>query len=270
MSQGFFSMSSPRLAAVVLIVSSCASWDSSAPTYAAPPTASPTPSHHAPPSEAPPAEPVRVSEAPDSEPPAPPADVPEQAPPQDPPPSPPVTDRHAAIASVQLLEDCPEPAALADTSASPRGPAGEGVALPGSQSRSPQMRRGPRECEQSTVQLAVRSNLAGAFRIHAVRVLDATTHRKVGTTKLRMPTRWAESSGTYDAWDATLAAGADLNISYKLGELEVPLDRRGGPDFNAIMGPFELELDVTIAGKRAKIRSPEFGREPVRMGNIQT
>jgi hypothetical protein len=226
-------MPSRRAAVVLLLLSACASWETATPDYAAPPSESPTPSSH----YAPPPPPVGPSEP----------GTPDGA----------ANDR-VAIASVQLLGDCPDPVE-AEIAV---GAARESQ----SQSRSPGYRA---QCEQSTVQLAVRSDRAGSFRIDAIRVLDGDRPRLAGTSTLRQPTYWKIDSGVYQAWDGRVAAETDLKISYKLGELDLAqASKLVDPEFNAYLGPFVLELDVSIDGRRQTIRSMPFSREPIAV--IQT
>ena len=60
-----------------------------------------------------------------------------------------------------------------------------------------------------------------------------------------------------------------LQIAYKLGDLDLSRAAQlAGPDFDPYFGPFILELDVSIDGRRQTIRSPEFRRENMDM--IQT
>ena len=230
-------MSVARLApALVLLFTACAAWDSASPTYAAPPDETPTPSRPAPEYTPPP--PVEPGD------------------PVTTPPEAPRGAERAAIASVQLLENCPDPAdesAPAAASTMTRGAAAPNSKAP---FRQP--------CSQSTVQLAVHSDRVGAFRVTAVRVLDAASLKAAGTSTLRAPTRFGADTGTYTPWDERVAPGKDMTISYKLGELD--LSRAAelvGPEFDSYMGPFILELDVTIGGRRQTIRSPEFRREPI-------
>ncbi len=220
-------MSIVRLASItsitVLLVA-CAGWESSTPSYAPPPEQAPTPSQYAPP---------------------PPDAVPT------PPTQPAATDDRVAIASVQLLDDCPEPTPAAQqksrSSARP-SPDGQDIAQ--------------FACAQSTVQLSVQAAVAGSFRIEAVRVLDAASKRSGGTARLREPTRWDDGTGTYMAWDERTVAGTDLKISYKLGDQDLSrASELVGPDFNTYAGPFILEMDVSIAGQRRTIRSSEYRRE---------
>jgi hypothetical protein len=245
MRSGVF-MSSIRLAAGLLVLTSCAAWEVQAPNQGGPPPAeSPVPSHYAPP---PPGDPRPSGYVP-------PVPVDPSATPTMP------TDR-VAIAAVQLLEDCPDP-----PEAAVDGDRKEGVEAD-RQASQREMAKGyvPR-CEQSTVQLAVRSDRSGRFRIEAVRVLDGAKRRLAGSAKLRQPTNWGD--GQYQRWDERVVAGKDLQISYKLGALDLA---RGealvGPDFNTMSGPFILELDVSIEGVRQTVRSPAFQWQ--RMDMVET
>lgn len=124
-------------------------------------------------------------------------------------------------------------------------------------------------CEQSTVQLALRSGRAGQFRVEGVRVLDGARQRVAGSSTLRQPTQWSAAGSAYLEWDERVVAGSDLQISYKLGDLELPgAQQLARPGFDPYFGPFILELDVSIAGRRQTIRSPEFRRENMDM--VQT
>lgn len=231
-------MSAMRLApVVVLLLAACAAWDSATPSYTPPPVDGSTPSHYAPP---PPVDPTgSVTPPPEAH-----------------------GDFRVAVASVQLHSDCPEPAPVA----ADEPPRSSEVAA-GAMARSAQQGDSFRQpCTQSTVQLAVNSEFAGQFRVEAVRVLDPTSKRVAGTTTLRKPTQWKASEGTYTPWDARVSAGTELNISYKLGELDFSrAGEQAGPTFNTFIGPFILELDVSIDGTRKTIRSAEFSREPEHM-----
>jgi hypothetical protein len=230
------------MSVVALLLVSCAAWETSSPSYTPPPVDGPVPSHYAPP---PPVDPR----------------VPTGTPPGDPPRS---GNVRVAIASVQLLDDCPDPVPAASDAS-----AGATMSAPESASRAkptagPAIGKARWSCAQSTVQLSVRADFAGQLRIEAVRVLDATSTRTAGSTTLRGPTVWSDANGTYAPWNERTVAGTDLRISYMLGNLD--LSRAAelvGPQFNAYMGPFLLEIDVSVDGKRQTIRSGEFSREPV-------
>jgi hypothetical protein len=158
-----------------------------------------------------------------------------------------------AISSVQLLENCPDAPAVAAEAQAKRNMAEQEMA---EQSRQPG--HVPR-CEQSTVQLAVRSTRAGRFKIEAVRVLDGARQRLAGSTTLRQPTHWNAADSSYRRWDERVVAGPELQISYKLGDLDLSrAEPLVGADFNTFSGPFMLELEVSIDDRRQTIRSAPF------------
>ena len=59
-----------------------------------------------------------------------------------------------------------------------------------------------------------------------------------------------------------MLAGTDHRASYKLGALDLSQANQPGlPFINVFYGPFILEVDVSIDGRRQTVRSPEFGRD---------
>jgi len=245
-------MSAPRLVSVaVLLLAACAGWETSSPSYTPPPAEVPAPSHYAPPPPGDPREPY-----------TPPA--PEQ---------PKAGNVTVAIASVQLQEDCPDPAPAGAPAAAPASELAPsaGASMPERSSQKPvassRMRgdtadgRSWNPCSQSTVQLSVRADFAGQLKIEAVRVLDAASKKVAGSTTLRGPTLWNE--GVYGPWDGRTLAGKDLSVSYKMGDPDFSKAAElVGPTFNTFGGPFILEIEVSIDGRRQTIRSSEFTREP--------
>lgn len=237
-------MFATRLTAVVfLLLTACTGWESSTPSYTQPPVEEPVPSHYAPP-------------PPDAVEPAEPAEPLEPEPPM------PARGDRVAIASVQLYDDCPDPApasGLAQRSRPAPGPRPAGSAGKPTEDRD-------LGCAQSMAQLAVQSDRPGQLRIEAVRVLDAATKKVAGTSTLRQPTRWSAELGAYAPWDARVPAGTELQASYKLGALDLSRSaERVGPELNALSGPFILEVDVSIDGRRQTVRSPEFARVDLHM-----
>lgn len=247
-------MTARSVSVLALLLTACAAWETTTPSYTPPPAESPAPSHYAPP---PPQDPEPQPE---------PIAEPEPTPTPTPEPTPivtsPVTKLQAAIASVQLLEDCPEPApepAQALVTEAPGAPAmGQSSRMerPGGEYR--------RMCSQSTVQLSVQADGVQPFKIVAVRVLAANGKKVVGSTKLRAPTTWDDATGTYGEWQEYTAAGKDLKVSYKMGDLEFTpaAEKLSGVRFNTYSGPFLLEIEVSAGGRRKTVRSPEFTREP--------
>ncbi|MCX6480510.1 MAG: hypothetical protein NTY24_08945, partial [Mycobacterium sp.] len=129
---------------VSVLLCACAAWDTSTPSTPPPRAEGPVPSHVAPEAN----------------------DVP--LPPLPPLPEPPSVEIKVAIASVQLLEDCPEPAPAARQSpgaASLPGPS----AGPAERSQQEGDSAFAGDCIPSTVQLSIRSDVLGPFRVEAVR-----------------------------------------------------------------------------------------------------
>ncbi|HEY0133315.1 MAG TPA: hypothetical protein VGB85_04525, partial [Nannocystis sp.] len=70
------------------------------------------------------------------------------------------------------------------------------------------------------------------------------------------------ADGTYAPWDERVVPGPAVQTTYKLGQLDLSkANKRGGPKVDVFHGPFLLELDVSIDGRRHKVRSSEFRRE---------
>ena len=185
-------------------------------------------------------------------------------PPLPPLPEPPSVEIKVAIASVQLLEDCPEPAPAA-TATARQSPGAASLPGPSAGPAERSQQEGDSafagDCIPSTVQLSIRSDVLGPFRVEAVRVLDPKSQRAAGTATLRGPTRWSDSM--YSPWDGRVDVKTELKISYKLGALDLARAAElVGPDFSTYMGPFVLELDVSVDGHRQTIRSAEVAREP--------
>ncbi|KIG14642.1 hypothetical protein DB30_06521 [Enhygromyxa salina] len=173
-----------------------------------------------------------------------------------------------AVASVQVIQDCPDPPEPAPSGAAhdsppptepmPAQPPAAGArADPGAAAR----KAGPgfqQPCTQSTMQLtlAVDGDAPQTVRIAAVRLLDKQG-KVVGTLGSRKPSAWVDQG--YAPWDETVGKG-EVKASYKLSL----------PDWNAVdtaIGQssfgymFKLEVDVEIAGEIHTVQSPEFPRE---------
>lgn len=152
----------------------------------------------------------------------------------------------ASIASVQLVEDCPDAKSKsAPTSAKRerRDSFAAGLVQP---------------CSQSSLQLAFvgQGTQTAKVEIREVRLLTAEGVKQA-VLSAREPNLWRDSG--YVAWDGVLPAQADTKVSYKLSvpdfaELEAKL---GGSSFGRM---FVLELDLAIGGKETTLRSPEFER----------
>jgi hypothetical protein len=174
----------------------------------------------------------------------------------------PVAVTKISVASVQMIEDCPDPeppppaAEAEDEEEMPAGKsasqAKRGASLVGDNSGSWS------HCEQSTVQLGLET--AGeapvSVEIKAVRLLSDA--KSVGSVQARKPTIWVDNN--YQTWDQQVAPGAPTKASYKLSlpnwtEVEAAI---GKPSFGHM---FTLEIDIEVDGKLQTVSSPQFPRE---------
>jgi hypothetical protein len=170
-------------------------------------------------------------------------------PPTNPPaPTPvPVAAADVSIASVTILEDCPdapsESAGVTEDSDSE-----EGWVQP---------------CRQSTMQIAIRGqgDVASNFAVREVRLLGADD-AILGVVKTRGASLW---NGTrYSQWDQTVAPSTDVKASYKLslGDWSAIEKALGKSSYGPL---FVIEADVSIGAVPLTIRSSKVAREPVEM-----
>ncbi|HWB78190.1 MAG TPA: hypothetical protein VG755_24665 [Nannocystaceae bacterium] len=183
----------------------------------------------------------------------------------------PVTQRvelRASIASVQLAQNCPDPAA-APASADQAKPA---AAMPPSESAVPSQGAAARmkgdsnwspPCTQSTVQLTIAhdGNETLPFEVKAMRLTQAGQGGVLASVPYRGPQRWVDSGSRYETWDEKLAAKAELKVSYKLGEPDWSLVSKAIGSDDTYGKRYVLEVDVSFAGRTITLRSPEFERE---------
>ncbi len=164
------------------------------------------------------------------------------------------------VASVQLQEDCPAAAPAAKSMPKPTEPANGPQADSMPRAAARKASGFAAHCVQSRVLLAIASDAQEVipFSVKAVRLKKADDGAVVGALTTREPQVWADSK--YDAWDQSIAAGADIKVGYALG----------GPDWGAVgkavggdpWGPlYILEFDVEIDGRVQTIVSPKVPRD---------
>lgn len=178
-----------------------------------------------------------------------------------------------AIASVQLDQDCPDPASPAPAGEAPatppvppssvvapnkRAPPSASSAPPGPGSSA--MRRA---CQQSTMvlELTNRSASEAKVRIVGIALRDVQSNSTVGDVASRGPSVFRD--GSYVAWDERVAASGTLNASYKLTPPDwsnVATALGGGVDTRE--RNFELEVTFEVDGKAQTMRSTSFRRPP--------
>ena len=187
----------------------------------------------------------------------------------------------ASIASVQMIEDCPQsdpappPPPAADEPPPPASPPAAEPEKPAAGAMARPMRRAvpagdiqhgdsfapmPTICTQSTMQLNFSKDGVETDKvtIEDVRVLLPDSSDRVGTVQARKPTRWTGSK--YEPWDETIPAGTEVKAAYRISVPDWgPIDKKvGGNSFGKM---FIIEVDLTIGGQTQTIRSPQFPRE---------
>lgn len=206
--------------------------------------------------------------------------TPETPDPEEPAPEP---FARAAIASVQLIEDCPnqnsgwrpppppdsgaaqapaaeqapaKEAAAARSMPSPGAPAGDvapGAAIAGG--------GGPwNHCTQSTLQLVFtgQGDRTSKVEIETLRLLDPKSGKSVATLKAREPAAWTD--GAYQSWNETIGPRQEVKASYELSVPDwIEVEKQIGTSSSGFM--FVLELDVKVGGELQTVRSSQFPRE---------
>ncbi len=151
-----------------------------------------------------------------------------------------------AVASVQLLQDCPDdrPAAAGLRSNDEAE----------SMSRSPsqgKMRAPPPGCSLN-LSLTNAGGRAGQLKVMRVRLLDGQGKRELATVASRTPTRW-DAEG-YVAWDERVAGNTTSQVAYTLADAKW---KRGGAG-DLYIKPYIVEVEVVIDGRKQTVRSAEF------------
>lgn len=171
-----------------------------------------------------------------------------------------------SIASVQMIQDCPDPApapaagatAAAKSAAMPAEPPAADISeRPGAVARG-----GPgfqQPCTQSMMQVAFAGQGKESARVEVKRVRLLTPAGKaLDTIVARKPMFWTDE--TYKPWDQLIQPNTDVKGSYKLSlpNWTTVEAASGKPSLGAM---FILELEVEVGGVSQTVRSPEFTRE---------
>ncbi len=170
-------------------------------------------------------------------------------------PKDPIVDEvgEVAIASVTLLEDCPDAVSGSQ----------EVREYAGDMDRESMTEDYVEPCRQSTIQFAVTGQGAtpADLRIVALRLLGPNG-ATLDTLKTRSPSIWRENG--YAAWDQVVPPKTDVKASYKLslGNWSKVEKSLGGSSYGPV---FVIEADIEIGSLRKTIRSSQVVREPVEM-----
>jgi hypothetical protein len=166
----------------------------------------------------------------------------------------------ASIASVQILENCPDAEAPASKAA--RGPAKRRAPAESAPASMTAIENGEggyqAPCRQSTVQVSFEGQGAQPSKVvlKELRLLTADG-KELGSLSTRLPSKWGES--VYTPWNEVLEPDSDLKASYKItppnwSEVEGKL----GGSSHGVM--FILEAIIDVGGKDQTVRSSEFAR----------
>jgi hypothetical protein len=170
----------------------------------------------------------------------------------------------ASIASVQMIQDCPDPAGEAATPAAekPMPSADESISAGASASRIAGDGGSFRQpCTQSTMQLSLAHDAPDAQRVEVVAVRLMRGTDALGPIPARKPSKWNDT-GTYDAWDERVPVGSEIKVSYRLGEPDwSKVQEKLGSGVDPYAQRYVLEVDLKMEGHTFTVRSPEFSRE---------
>lgn len=167
----------------------------------------------------------------------------------------------ATIASVQMIQDCPDPdGEAAKPSAAAMPPASESVAQ-GARMAGDSNGSFRQPCTQSTMQLSLAHDAPEAQRVEVVAVRLMRGTDMLSPIAARKPSKWSES-GIYDAWDERVPVGSEIKVSYRLGEPDwSKVQDKLGADVDTYAQRFVVEVDLKMGGQTLTVRSPEFARE---------
>lgn len=165
-----------------------------------------------------------------------------------------------SFASVQFLEDCPDP-----PSPTPAAPKPATMVVPPSDAPAASQTPGtPRvsytpPCLQSTLQVAFVSKDSRELRVSLNKLrLLSKDGVSLGTITARSPTLWQDNR--YQPWDQALAPSTEVKASYKLSV----------PDWSKVQttlgmsthaATYIVEADIVVGDTTQTVRSAQFARQ---------
>ena len=169
----------------------------------------------------------------------PPVTEPAVAPVPTTPPAPTAAATTVELTAVTLADDCGGTAPWAapakpDPAAKEKADRKSEIAPPAQKSMA------KRRCEQTSMQLSISGPAAGDVKVTSVELFD-DANKSLGKLAWSKPTKWSESSATYEVWDGKVAA-APVDVSYVL---EQPKWDTIGDRWNRT---FTLKAVVTVGG----------------------
>jgi hypothetical protein len=140
--------------------------------------------------------------------------------------APPKQATRIELTAVTLADDCggtppwraPMKTAKSEEASQPEEPREMKAKSKADSAHSSDSQRGARarmRCEQTSMQLAIIAGDASNIQVKSVELFD-DKGTSLGTLTASKPTRWSDTSSTYEAWDETFAAGTTSSVSYVL------------------------------------------------------
>lgn len=181
----------------------------------------------------------------------------------DPPPA--AANTTISVASVQLIQDCPDTevedeSAAAKSASQPMQPADQDVPSAGGAAHPGD---GPidwaQPCDQSTVQLALATDAKAPVQVEIIAVRLMSGNKTLTKLPTREPKQFRDDA--YVAWDEQLGPGTPIKASYKLGlpdDWSAIEETIGESSFGHM---FTLEIDVAVDGVVQTVRSAKVPRE---------
>ncbi|CAN5845290.1 hypothetical protein BH11MYX2_BH11MYX2_35320 [soil metagenome] len=149
-----------------------------------------------------------------------PTPAPVVAPPAPTPPPPPAKAATVTLTAITLADDCggtpPSNLPTASNGVAPKGKrasAYDNTLYADAAARKSMKRR----CEQTSMQLAIAGSDAATIKVKSVELFDESG-KSLGTLTASTPTKWSETSSTYEAWDEAIAKDSTSNVSYVLSQ----------------------------------------------------
>ncbi|HEY4179039.1 MAG TPA: hypothetical protein VGM90_19470 [Kofleriaceae bacterium] len=128
---------------------------------------------------------------------------------------PPAKAATVTLTAITLADDCggTPPMGLPEASNAP-APKGKRDAAYDNTAANAKMKM-KRRCEQTSMQLAIAAADAATIKVKSVELFDESG-KSLGALTPSKPTKWSETSSTYEAWDEAIAKDSTSNVSYVL------------------------------------------------------
>jgi len=121
-----------------------------------------------------------------------------------------------------------------------------------------------RRCEQTSMQLAVTAKDATQVTVKSVELFD-DAGKSLGTLAASHPTRWSDTTASYEGWDEKLGADTNAAVSYVLAQ----------PDWSKVPDrwnkTYTLKVVVTVGGADKSVSKDVSIQQPTSLPpNVKT